>query len=62
MESHPMFWIERINIVKVPILPKAIYRLNVIHFKIPMTFITELEEITLKFIGKHNDPKLPKQA
>jgi hypothetical protein len=52
-KDHPCSWISGTNIVKMAILPEAIYILNSVLIKIQMIFITSIEKSILKLIWKH---------
>ena len=56
----PCSWTGRINIVKMSILFKAIYRFSAIVIKLSMAFFTELEKNFFNLYGNTKDPGYPK--
>ena len=57
----PCSWVGRINIVKMTVLPKVIYRFNAIPIKLPVAFSTGLEQKISQFLWKHRRPQITKE-
>ena len=53
MEVYTVFMVGRLNIIKMSTLPKAMYRLNTIPIKVPMTYFTDTEQTFQKFMWNH---------
>ena len=53
----PYSWIERLNIVKVSVLPNLIYRFNTISIKIPASYFVDINKLILKLIWRDKRPR-----
>ena len=53
MEKSPHTWIGSLNLVKIAVIPKAIYRFNAIPVKIPTQLFTDMEKTIIIFIWKN---------
>ena len=62
MERYSMLLGRRINVVKITLLPNAIYRFNATPIKLPMAFFIELEQNISQFIWKPKKPSIAKVA
>ena len=54
----PCSWIGRISIIKMPILPKAIYRFKAIPIKVPRAYFTDIKQTFQKCIWNHKGPQI----
>ena len=60
LRDIPCSWIGRINILKMMILPKAIYRFNAIPIKLPMAFSQNYNKKISQFVWKQKKPQIAK--
>ena len=60
-ENIPCSWIGKINVAKMTILPKAIYRYSAIPIKSPRAFFTELEKNVFYFVWKYKRSQIDKE-
>ena len=56
----PCSWIGRLNIAKMTLIPKAIYRFSAISIKLPMALFTEVKQKISQFVWKHKRPQIAK--